>query len=331
MSAVVAPSFFQEYRGIYLPSVLLANSPQIVLSVAYFVYNSFFTRVLAEREWNAYSQQFLPLRVTKPVGEQISTYRLQLPYTYSVPLLVTSALLHWLVSSTIYIAISEGGYQSWSGPLDYGQNRKPFEGPGISDDAFVGISYSSTAILIVLLLGIVMAVIPALLSWIKMRGDMTVGATNSLVISKACRATTAGLIVPKPDLLKKKPTLLQLLSPKRRKTDQTSSTVNLCSSPGDDIEMQTTPVNKKGQFKLSPANDSSNDLSMLDADEISLNSSEDHALLLQLSRSKLRWGAVRMPDEFKEQFKHLNEYVGHLTFGTVEQKVQEPEHGALYA
>lgn len=44
-----------------------------------------------------------PLRVTAPQGQQRSTYYLHLPYRYSVPLIVTSALLHWLVSQSIFL------------------------------------------------------------------------------------------------------------------------------------------------------------------------------------------------------------------------------------
>lgn len=40
---------------------------------------------------------------------QYSTYRLQLPYKYSIPLILMSIFLHWLLSNTLYLFISEGG------------------------------------------------------------------------------------------------------------------------------------------------------------------------------------------------------------------------------
>lgn len=92
-----------------IPSVLLANCPQLILSFSYFAYNAFFTRLLVEKEWNSFSLDYRPLRVTAPEGEQWSTYRLQLPYRYSLPLLGVSVLLHWLVSNTFYVYIIEGG------------------------------------------------------------------------------------------------------------------------------------------------------------------------------------------------------------------------------
>jgi hypothetical protein len=77
----------------YLGSLLLANGPQLILSLCYFSYNTFFTRLAVEMEWNSFSLKYQPLRVSYPMGEQISRYRLQLPYRYSVPLLVLSILV----------------------------------------------------------------------------------------------------------------------------------------------------------------------------------------------------------------------------------------------
>jgi hypothetical protein len=95
--------------GELFSAVMLANSPQLLLSFSYFVYNSLYTRLCCEKEWNSFSTDYRPLRVSSPNGNQISTYRLQLPYRYSVPLITVSALLHWLVSNSLYVFILEGG------------------------------------------------------------------------------------------------------------------------------------------------------------------------------------------------------------------------------
>lgn len=42
------------------------------------------------------------LRVTAPRGEQRSSYFLQLPYRWAVPLMIVSGALHWLMSQTIF-------------------------------------------------------------------------------------------------------------------------------------------------------------------------------------------------------------------------------------
>ena len=95
--------------GNFIASVMLANVPQLILSVTYFAYNALFTRLLAEAEWQSLGVKHRPLRVTRPRGEQWSTYRLQLPYRYSIPLLTISIMLHWFTSNAIFVFWSEGG------------------------------------------------------------------------------------------------------------------------------------------------------------------------------------------------------------------------------
>ena len=82
---------------------------QVVLSVCYFMYNSIWTRLHSELEWNDFALDYKPLRVSTPKGGQASTYRLQLPYLYGIPLIVGSIFLHWLASNAIYIVLIEGG------------------------------------------------------------------------------------------------------------------------------------------------------------------------------------------------------------------------------
>ncbi len=96
---------------------ILANTPQLILSLCYLVYNGLFTRIRAEIEWASYSTRHAPLRVTHSKGEQKSTYRLQLPYRWSVPLLIVSILLHWLFSNCFYVTLYEG--KSWIPDLSH--------------------------------------------------------------------------------------------------------------------------------------------------------------------------------------------------------------------
>jgi hypothetical protein len=67
-------------------------------------YNGLFTRMLAEFEWSKYSIAFKSLRVTEPKGLQSATYRLQLPYRFSIPLIIVSIGLHWIFSNCIYVS-----------------------------------------------------------------------------------------------------------------------------------------------------------------------------------------------------------------------------------
>ena len=84
-------------------STLLANLPQLVLSLLYFAYNAIITSQVVAQEWNESGRRRKPLRVTQPQGQQTSTYYLGLSYQYGEPLLALSVLLHWLYSRSIFL------------------------------------------------------------------------------------------------------------------------------------------------------------------------------------------------------------------------------------
>lgn len=81
---------------------LLVNTPQVVLSTIYLLWNHLFTRMLLSVEYNDFASERKALRVSSPQGDQRSTYFLSLPYRYAIPLAGTSTLLHWLVSQSFY-------------------------------------------------------------------------------------------------------------------------------------------------------------------------------------------------------------------------------------
>ena len=91
------------YNPTLLSSTLLANTPQLILSMLYFSYNSIFTCEMVGREWNNFGRHRQPLRVTWPRGEQKSTYWLSLPYQYGLPLMGVATLLHWLISRAFFL------------------------------------------------------------------------------------------------------------------------------------------------------------------------------------------------------------------------------------
>ncbi|KAK3329266.1 hypothetical protein B0H66DRAFT_17750 [Apodospora peruviana] len=154
-----------------LSMTVVANTPQLILSVCYMAYNGLFTRLLAEFEWAAFGVRYKPLRVTYRKGEQKSTYRLQLPYRWSVPLLLVSLLLHWLFSNTIYVSVYEG--------FDW---QYPYRKTGPKE----GLQYSPVSIVISLVIAMVTAMAPVALAFIKLPGKMVVSGGSSVVISAAC-------------------------------------------------------------------------------------------------------------------------------------------------
>lgn len=90
--------------GGLLLSVLVIDFPQALISFLFLTYNSLNTCMLMASEWSDYAYERKPLRVTNPIGDQRSTYRLQLPYKYGIPFTFLSMTLHWLVSQSLFLA-----------------------------------------------------------------------------------------------------------------------------------------------------------------------------------------------------------------------------------
>ena len=62
-----------------------------------------FTCMSLSTELADFAVEAKSMRVSSPKGAQRSTYWLQLPYRWSLPLMGTMAVLHWLISEAIFI------------------------------------------------------------------------------------------------------------------------------------------------------------------------------------------------------------------------------------
>ncbi|KAF2965508.1 hypothetical protein GQX73_g8057 [Xylaria multiplex] len=162
-----------------LAAASVSNLPQLILSIGYIVYNSIFTYLLTEVEWSSYGGESKTLRVTEKKGQQRSTHRLQLPYRYSVPLIVIGILLHWLFSNCIYIAI----YNGHSGFFPY---------DSLPDYGFKGLQVSPVALLITLITIPLVGIFPFFLACVPRSSAMVVGGACSAVVSAACHCITPG-------------------------------------------------------------------------------------------------------------------------------------------
>lgn len=151
-------------------NVLIANLPQMIVSFLFLTYNGLFTGMLLAHEWNGYAHERKPLRVTDPHGTQRSTYRLQLPYKYGISLLAVSAILHWLVSQSLFL----GNVTS--------HDPDGQETPGFP---IFAIGYSCIAIITVILLGVVVMII-GLLNGFRWHQGMPLACSCSAAISAAC-------------------------------------------------------------------------------------------------------------------------------------------------
>lgn len=155
-----------------ISAIFIVNSPQIVLSFVFLTYNSLFTCMLLSNEWNGYAYERKSLRVTNPTGTQRSTYRLQLPYKYGIPLLIISGTMHWLVSQSIFLARID---------KDSVDGREtPFYSVG-SD-----MGYSRFAFVLTLFLGSVVVILGILNGFRNYKPGIPLVGSCSAAISAAC-------------------------------------------------------------------------------------------------------------------------------------------------
>lgn len=156
-----------------LSNVLLANTPQLVVSMAYICYNNVFTCMLLGREISAFAIKRKPLRTTAPRGHQHSTYWLQLPFRFSAPMMISMALLHWLISRSIFLL--EVGVYGINGQLD------PFR-------TVNACGYAGQPVILALILGLVMIAFLVGFGWRKLTPGIPAMGNCSIAISAACHA-----------------------------------------------------------------------------------------------------------------------------------------------
>lgn len=178
--AVTGESLVTSYTptpgtGGLVSTILIANIPQILLSFLYLTYNGLFTCMLLSYEWSSYARQRKGLRVTSAQGQQRSTYWLQLPYRYGIPLMAASAILHWLVSQSIFLA------------RVFTLNEDGSPGPGNVST----LGYSNIAIIFDIMIGLILILFGIALGFRKYSGDIPLAGYCSAAISAACHPPKA--------------------------------------------------------------------------------------------------------------------------------------------
>lgn len=167
-------TIFEIWDSNVISMSLLANTPQIVVSIGYFLYNNLLTHMLLAAEYDDYASQRKALRVSWPQGSQRSSYYLSLPYRYSIPLMVASMLLHWLVSGSLfYVEI----------------NPIHVLGNSFYWDRIIACGYGPIAIVFALILGGVMTCTVVGLGMRRFASQMPIAGSCSAAISAACHPT----------------------------------------------------------------------------------------------------------------------------------------------
>jgi hypothetical protein len=152
--------------------VLLANSPQALLSYLYLAFNALYTNMFIGQEWSSYLHYRKTLRVTSPIGQQRDTYFLSVPFRFAIPMTIVSGLFHWLASQSLFmvqITVTDA------------ETRKIAPKDQIST-----CGYSPFAIILTVVTATVIAISGIAIGRLRFPAGMPVASSCSAAISAAC-------------------------------------------------------------------------------------------------------------------------------------------------
>ncbi|KAH7386855.1 hypothetical protein DE146DRAFT_791945 [Phaeosphaeria sp. MPI-PUGE-AT-0046c] len=160
------------YAG--LSTMILTSLPQLAVAAIYLSLNHQLTLMIQLRDWTSLAWCRQGLRVSDPESDsdQISTWWLSLPYHYSVPLLITSFLMGWLLSQTIFI-------------VRYDLYDDVFE--KVVDPGRYSIGFSVVALVCSIVVGLLILGTSVAVGFCKCPPGLPLGPSNSLNIAAACQ------------------------------------------------------------------------------------------------------------------------------------------------
>ena len=140
-----------DFQADYTPktqfykNVVLANLLQLILSLAYFEYNSHLTCMLAAQEYGRFVHKAQPLRVSsEPEAVQKSQPFLSLPWKYGIWMQAAQILLPYLASQAVFLThINVVDHQGT--PTDWSLSKVGCSPRGLLVLAIVGLVTSSVA------------------------------------------------------------------------------------------------------------------------------------------------------------------------------------------
>ena len=213
-----------------IPMVLLANAPQVAVFIAYYFCNNMLTVMSLAVEFHSYATKRKPLRVSWPKGLQRSTYYLSLPYRYCIPLLISHAILHWLVSQSLFLV--DVTLYDMTG--------------NVTPERLITCGYSPMAIIFAIILISLLLFLVLGLRYKHFRTSMPLAGSCSESISAACHPPPGGADPLKPVMWGEIPISKDTGSSQEHSGESTDYTVSrLDSSSFSDAE--TLNNNNQGQ------------------------------------------------------------------------------------
>jgi hypothetical protein len=153
-------------------SIIIANLPQTIFSFLYLNLNGLLTTMWLADEWSDFATQRKTLRTSIPRGQQRSKHFLQLPYKISIPLMILSGVLHWLISQSIFLAVV-AEYNS--------------RGELASSVAIATCGFSPMAMIVTISIGGFLIIATLALGQRRYNGSIPLVGSCSLAISAACQ------------------------------------------------------------------------------------------------------------------------------------------------
>jgi hypothetical protein len=167
-------------------------------------------------------------------------------------------------------------------------------------DSFIAVGFSTKSLITMLSLSIPLAFMPAIFSCYPLPPNTVVVGSNSLAFAAACQVSP----------------LVGQNQPQPRQSHQEHT----AEHQEDEIELQNLIEPNPGRLMRGDQ-----------ASESWNQEEEREATLLRVSQSKIRWGVVKMPSCWAEQFNRRDTEVEHISFGLPEDDVQQPVIGHWYA
>ncbi|OQE00902.1 hypothetical protein PENSOL_c005G01007 [Penicillium solitum] len=153
-------------------NTITANIPQLIFSSLYFIFNGILTSMTLAAEWSRYALLRRGVRVSwNPRFAQRSSYFLSLPYWYAIPLMVVSAILHWLISQSLFVV----GIEAFD-----------LEGLRSPNADLITCGYTPVAIVSAIAVGVFMFIWLVGLGFKRFASGMYLAGSCSFAIAAAC-------------------------------------------------------------------------------------------------------------------------------------------------
>jgi hypothetical protein len=151
---------------------IIANVPQLFLSIFTLEYQNSMKTMFVAHEWNRYGFKGQALQVSGPAGNQLGTWLLNMPFGFGFVILLLNTLFHWVISRSLFVIVIKVNSEDTSQDVS---------------SVLTNCGYSPIAVIVTVLLLLLLIVIVTVISFRKFRSDgPPIVSTSSMAISASC-------------------------------------------------------------------------------------------------------------------------------------------------